>query len=305
MEYYFSLGYMKNLLFIINPVAGRRHARSAMFDVVHTFCKAGYNVTTAVTLERGHGKQMARDAAKNGYDLVVCIGGDGTLNEIISGLAESDNPLPLGYIPAGSTNDFARTLGLSLTPAKAAENITREIPKTLDIGSFNNGEGYFSYIASFGAFSAASYNAPQSAKNKFGHFAYVLEGINEIGKIHSYNITLKGDGKDYSGRYIFGAVSNTRSVGGIVKLKDDEVDLNDGLFEVTLIKRPFNYMDLQNIVMGITTSNFDNKSFVHFQASHLDFQLSKAVPWTLDGEEANGGDHIVLDNLYKKITIYK
>ncbi|MCQ2561508.1 MAG: hypothetical protein MJ186_05615, partial [Clostridia bacterium] len=206
---------------------------------------------------------------------------------------------------AGSTNDFARTLGLSLTPARAAENITREIPKTLDIGSFNNGERFFSYIASFGAFSAASYNAPQSAKNKFGHFAYVLEGINEIGKIHSYNITLKGDGKDYSGRYIFGAVSNTRSVGGIVKLKDDEVDLNDGLFEVTLIKRPFNYMDLQNIVMGITTSNFDNKSFVHFQASHLDFQLSKAVPWTLDGEEANGGDHVVLDNLYKKITIYK
>lgn len=296
---------MKKLLFIINPVAGRRHARSAMFDVVHTFCKAGYEVTTAVTLARGHGKQLAMDAEKNGFDLVVCIGGDGTLNEIISGLAASNSSLPLGYIPAGSTNDFARTLGLSLKPIKAAENIVKEEPKTLDIGSFNNGEAYFSYIASFGAFSAASYNAPQAAKNKFGHFAYVLEGINELGNIHSYNITLQGDGKDYSGRYIFGAVSNTKSVGGIVRLKDDEVDLNDGLFEVTLIKRPFNYIDLQNIIMGITTSNFDNKSFVHFQAAHLEFNLSKAVPWTLDGEEANGGSKVILDNLYKKITIYK
>ncbi len=297
---------MKKILFIINPVAGKKHAGSAMYNVVKRFCSAGFLVTIAVTQYKGHGEQLARNAKADGYDLVVCTGGDGTLNEVTSGIVESGSGIPFGYLPAGSTNDFARTLGISTIPLKATEHIIKQIPKTLDMGSFNSGQQHFIYIASFGAFTEVSYSASQWAKNKFGHMAYLYEGIKDMTKIKAYNTTVMADGnRVYKGRYIFGSVTNTRSIAGLIKLYDKKVDLNDGMFEVMLVKEPKDPIDFSNIILGLTTTVQGNEMFDYFRASHLTFQMSAKAPWTVDGEEAKAGKVVTLDNLKQVLTIYK
>ncbi len=297
---------MKKLLFIINPVAGKKHAGASMYNVVKRFCSAGYLVTIAVTQYKGHGKELAASAAEDGYDLVVCTGGDGTLNEVTSGIVESGRHIPFGYLPAGSTNDFARTLGISTIPLKATEHIIKEIPKTLDMGSFNNGQQHFIYIASFGAFTEVSYGASQTAKNRFGHLAYLYEGIKDMVKIRAYNVTVNADGdRTYKGRYIFGCVTNTRSIAGLITLYDKKVDLNDGMFEVILIKEPKDPIDFSNIILGLSTTVQGNEMFDYFRASHLTFQMSAKAPWTVDGEEAKADKVVILDNLKDALTIYK
>lgn len=295
---------MKKLLLIINPVAGKLRARSALFDIVDEFCKAGFNVTTQVTQSRGHGSELAANAEKNGYEYVVCVGGDGTLNETITGLLKNKDKsnIKLGYIPAGSTNDFADTLGLNPIPKIAASVISKNHYQALDIGRFNE-ERNFSYIASFGAFSAASYSAPQDLKNAVGHFAYLLTGLSEITQIKSHKVFVEADGREYNGNYIYGSVSNTTSVGGIVKFPEKMVDLKDGLFEVILVKKPKDLLDLNKIIVGITTADFSNDMFDFFKAKDLTFRLSKNVPWTLDGEKAEGSNEIHIENLKGAIKL--
>lgn len=298
---------MKKLLFIINPVAGKKHAGSSMYNVVKRFCSAGYTVTIAVTQYKGHGRELAASAADEGYDLVVCTGGDGTLNEVTSGLLESGKNLPFGYLPAGSTNDFARTLGISTIPLKSTEHIIQEIPTKLDMGDFNNGQQHFIYIASFGAFTEVSYGASQSAKNKFGHLAYLYEGVKDMRNLRAYNTTVEADGgRVFKGRYIFGSVTNTRSIAGLITLYDKKVDLNDGMFEVMLIKEPKDPIDFSNIILGLSTTVQGNEMFEYFRASELKFQMPKTAPWTCDGEEAKHKDGIIhIRNLKDALTIYK
>ncbi|MCR4805105.1 MAG: diacylglycerol kinase family lipid kinase [Clostridia bacterium] len=298
---------MKKILFIINPVAGRKHAGSSMYNVVKRFCDSGYTVTIAVTQYKGHGKELAKSAADEGYDLVVCTGGDGTLNEVASGLVEGGSRIPFGYLPAGSTNDFARTLGISTIPLKATEHIIKEQPKTLDMGSFNDGAQHFVYIASFGAFTEVSYGASQSAKNKFGHLAYLYEGVKDMRNLRAYNTTVTADGgRVYKGRYIFGSVTNTRSIAGLITLYDKKVDLNDGMFEVMLIKEPKDPIDFSNIIVGLTTTVQGNEMFEYFRASELTFQMPKTAPWTVDGEEAKHESGVIhIQNMKEALTIYK
>lgn len=295
---------MKSLLLIINPVAGKLRARSALFEIVNEFCKAGYKVETQITQYRGHGSELASKAEKRGFDAVVCVGGDGTLNEVITGLLKNKDKakVKLGYIPAGSTNDFADTLGLSPIPAQAAKNITKMDTISLDIGRFNDSRN-FSYIASFGAFSATSYSAPQDLKNAFGHFAYLLEGLKELGNIHSHKVYATADGKEYYGNYIYGSVSNTTSVAGIVKLPEKMVDLHDGKFEVILVKKPKDLIQLNEIITGITLSDFSGEMFDFFTTSDVSFQIGKNVPWTLDGEKAEGSNFVHIENLKSAVQL--
>lgn len=289
---------MKKLLLIVNPVAGKLRARSALFEIVNEFCKAGFDVSTCITQARGHGADLAANAEKNGFEYVVCVGGDGTLNETLTGLlrGRDKSTVKLGYIPAGSTNDFADTLGLSPIAKVAAANITKNSTQSLDIGRFNEDRN-FSYIASFGAFSAVSYSAPQDLKNAVGHFAYLLTGLSELGNIKAHKVFVMADGKEYNGNYIYGSVSNTTSVGGIVKFKDKMVDLKDGKFEVILVKKPKDLIELNKIITGITTSDFNNEMFEFFKAKDITFRLSKSVPWTLDGEKAEGSNEVHIENL--------
>lgn len=294
---------MKKVLLIINPVAGKLLARTELFGMLDVFCKADYTVTAAITQYSGHGIQLAREAADQGHQILVCCGGDGTLNEVITGLLRSGQPLPLGYIPTGSANDFARTLQLCTLPAKAAAAIAEENPWSIDVGQFN-GNRYFSYIASFGAFTSASYRAPQEIKNTLGQLAYVLEGVRDIAHIRPYQVNVRTESASYSGEYVFGSVTNSTSVAGIVKLDRSTVDLQDGLFEVILVKTPRTALDLNRIISGVANSNFDNEMFEFFKAGALDFQMPEPVDWSLDGEKAEGGLRVRIQNLPHALTIY-
>jgi YegS/Rv2252/BmrU family lipid kinase len=294
---------MKKMLFILNPVAGKLLARTELFGMVNVFCKAGYTVTTAITQYSGHGAELAEQAADKEYHIIVCCGGDGTLNEIITGLLRSGQALPIGYIPTGSTNDFARTLKLSPYPIKAALAIAGGEPHTIDVGRFND-DRYFSYIATFGAFTSASYNAPQEFKNTLGQMAYVLEGVRDLAHIKSYRVGVQTESSCYIGDYVFCSVTNSTSVAGIVKLNQSIVDLRDGLFEVILVRTPKTPMDLNRIITGIANATFDNGMFEFFKATDLEFRMPENVNWSLDGEKAAGGMQVNIRNLPHSLTIY-
>ena len=296
---------MKKVLLIINPVAGRLKAKGALFDIVNTFCEAGYKVTTQTTQYQGHGIELAAAAKKDEYDLVCCSGGDGTLHEIISGILKSGSKIPVGYIPAGSTNDFAEAMGLSTVPVEAAKNIVNGKPVKLDIGSFGD-EDFFSYIASFGAFTNVAYAAPQDLKNRLGYLAYMLEGIKDIKDIKSRKVTYTANGQEYSGKYIFGGVSNSTAVaGGLIKMKKGLVNFQDGFFELIMIHMPKDIIELGEIINGITFQDYSGKMFEFMQINEATFQMAKGVDWTLDGEKAGGSSEIIIKNLKQAITLIK
>ena len=291
----------KKLLFIINPVAGKKRMKTFVLDVLDIFANEGYASTVMITGRRGDASRFATYGAE--YDLIVCAGGDGTLNEVISGMLKNNVHTPLGYIPCGSTNDFATSMGISTDIKKCASSIVNAQPLPLDVGSFN--DKYFTYVASFGAFTAASYSAPQDAKNFWGPMAYFFEGIKDLQSIKPYHVKLVTDGVVYEDDYVFGAVANSTSFGGIVKLKDELVCLNDGLFEVLLIKMPQNIVDLNVIITSLSSNNFDNRYFDFFKASSLTVSPSEFLPWSLDGEYVHPKEDIKINNLHGVINFCK
>ena len=211
-------------------------ARGALMDIVEVYSAAGLDLNLKLTQKRGHARELARGAKKEQYERVVCVGGDGTLNEVITGLIESGENIPLGYISLGSTNDFAASMNLSRDVVQAARATLEGTPCPLDVGDFG-GLRNFSYVASFGLFTAASYSAPQATKNVLGHLAYILEGIKDIVNIKSFHMRVEAGDECYEDDYMFGAVANSTSIGGIVRLDKDIVDMSDGLFEIMLIKK--------------------------------------------------------------------
>lgn len=279
----------QRVLLMVNPMAGRQKIRNELLYVVDTLTKAGYETIIYTT----QGKDATRDllAEKDSqFDRVICCGGDGTFNEILSATMHWDKRPILGYIPAGTTNDFAAGLKLPSDIREAAVNIVRGTPHTVDAGLFNT--SYFSYVASFGAFTETSYSTPQSFKNALGHLAYILEGIKEIPAFTSYTVCVEADGQIYKDSYIFGAVSNARSVGGILKISDSLVDLNDGVFEVMMIKMPKTLMDLSAIVTSLTSLNplkYDPSMFLFLQTKELKITFEQEMVWSLDGERVSGG----------------
>lgn len=294
---------MKKMIFVINPYSGKMKIKPNLLDILHMFNKAGYDVRVCVTLYRSHAEEIAENAPDD-TDLIVVSGGDGTLNEVLTGLLKSGKKLPVGYIPAGSTNDFASSIGISLEPKVAAKGITDGKPFDIDVGLFNN-ERYFSYIASFGVFTAASYNTPQSIKNTFGHLAYVLEGMKDLTKIVPYNVRIEADDKVLEGSYIFGSVTNTTSVGGIVKLSTDMVKLNDGLFEIVLVKNPKTINDLNGIIRGCLMSNFTGEGFEFIKSKKVIMNFENDMDWSLDGEHQKTGKTVCVENIQTAATIIR
>ncbi len=293
----------KRLLLIINPVAGKMKSKTALFDIVKVFSDNDFDVSVRLTRRRGHGTEIVENEHMN-YDLIVCVGGDGTLNEVVRGLIKCGANTPIGYIPAGSTNDFANSIGLSPNIKKAAENIAKGEKYQLDIGAFR--DVIFTYIASFGAFTSASYTTPQATKNAIGHVAYVLEGIKDLSTLKPVHIKVEADGVVYEDDYIFGGIANSTSVGGIVKLKKEMVDMSDGLFEVILIKNPKNLNHLNEIVRSLMTSDYkNNKSVDYFNASQIKITTEDKLPFTVDGEYADGSGSITIKNLKQRLTIIK
>ena len=283
----------KKLLFIVNPRAGRSKSRSPLFDAIAVFSQAGYLVSLHKTTAPG---DAAITAAREGgdYDLVVAAGGDGTLNEVISGLMKLEHRPLLGYLPQGSTNDFASSLQISGNPVMAAMSIVRNVPCQLDIGQWN--ERCFVYVASFGAFTKSSYSASQAAKNALGHFAYILEGMKDLNTLRPYRVRLTADGEVLDGEYLFGAVCNSTSIGGLMKLDPERVVLDDGKFELLLVPNPRTALDLQNLVVALLNQQYDSEGLVFRHVSSIHLETEEDLPWSLDGEYAPSAAKVNIHN---------
>ena len=290
---------MKKLYFILNLQSGKATISSKLAVVIDMFTKAGYEVTARPTQERMDACAAAKYACGQGFDLIVCSGGDGTLNEVIQGVMRSEKKLPIGYIPAGSTNDFARGVGIPRNIIDAVQWIIDGKKYPCDIGSFN--DKFFTYIAAFGAFTEVTYETSQQVKNVLGHVAYVLNGISRLKNIKSYHMKITYDDEIIEDNYIFGMVTNSSSVAGLLSLNNFLLD--DGLYEVTLIKTPGNPLDLQRIIHSLLNIDIDiDTAYIKsFRTSKIRFECDDELQWTIDGEF--GGAYKTVDVCNNKQAI--
>ena len=291
---------MKKMLFIMNPFAGVKRANRHLADILLTFNQAGYEVITHTTLGRGDATAVAREKGKD-VDLVVCCGGDGTLNETITGLLSAGADTPIGYIPAGSTNDFAASLKLSTNIPRAAQEIVEGEPVSYDVGRF--GSRYFSYVASFGAFTKSSYTTPQNIKNALGHTAYILSGITELSQIRNEHVRMEIDGQLGEGDFLFGAICNSTSVGGILTLDPKQVDMGDGLFEILLIRAPENLAEIHECIQALQSQRYNCAMITFRSARKVRIFADPQMPWTLDGEKEDGHEVVEVENLHHAIRL--
>ena len=291
---------MKNMLLIVNPIAGTKKAARNLGKIQAIFQDAGYEVITHITRQRGDAAHAVKAHGRQ-VDLVVCCGGDGTLNETVAGIVQADLDLPVGYIPAGSTNDFANSLHLSHNILDAARDITQGTVQGYDLGLFGN--RFFNYIASFGAFTAASYGCSQTFKNVLGHFAYILKAFQELPKIHKEHIRLEIDDRVVEGDYIFGAICNSTSVAGVVSLSPDLVDMQDGKFEVLLVRAPKNPLELCKCVNALLHQSVESDMITFLSGSKLKVTANPKMTWSLDGEQAEGKRTICIQNLHRRLKL--
>ena len=294
---------MNRVLLIFNPAAGISKRKPRAAQIADLFAAQKCGVTVMETEKRNDAEEFAAHSARN-YDLVVCCGGDGTLNEVITGMMRAGCRKPIGYLPAGTTNDMARTLRLPSNVKKAAKLVLAGKPVPQDIGLFN-GERYFTYIASFGAFTRVSYATPQWLKNRLGHFAYVLDGIRSVGEIRPYRAEVAHDGLKENGEYIFGSISNSSSIGGVLHLDPSELSLNDGAFEVLLIRNAPNLVEFQKILHDLKHRNFRNPYLAFFHTGCLRLTFEEETDWTLDGEYAGRPREVEIRNLRGAVSIIR
>lgn len=294
---------MKRMLFIINPRSGREQIKPKLLEILDLFSKAGYELQVYVTQSQKDATEAARQYGA-GKDLVVCSGGDGTLNEVISGLAHLEDAPVLGYIPAGSTNDYASSLQIPRSMMEAAENVLTGSPYAIDIGRFCR-EQYFVYIAAFGAFTEVSYQTPQDKKNILGHQAYILEGVKSLAALKTYPMRVEWDGQVLEEEFVFGMVTNTLSVGGFKGLVTQSVALNDGEFEVLLIRTPRTPLDLSNIISYMFLKEEPNDYVYKFRARELKITSGLPVDWVLDGEFGGSHTEVEIVNLKERMQILR
>lgn len=290
----------QRLLFIYNPHSGVGKVKTQLSDILEAMVQAGYEVTVHPTQAAGDAAQVAAEHAGD-YDLVVCCGGDGTLDETVSGLMKGNIHVPLGYIPAGSTNDFAASLQLPKNMGKAAGVAVGGQDFPCDVGLFE--DEYFIYVAAFGLFTEVSYQTSQELKNMIGHAAYILEGVKSIGNHPSYRMRIEYEGGCIEDDFIYGMITNSLSVGGIKGMTGDNVALNDGLFEVMLVKTPKNIVERNEIVAALTKLRPESDMIYTFKTKELQISPYQVIPWTLDGEFGGDRTQIHLKNLHRALTI--
>lgn len=291
----------QRLLFIFNPHSGKGQIKNYLVGILDIMVKAGFDVAVHVTQCSGDARHKVRAEAAN-YDRIVCCGGDGTLDEVITGLVESGADTPIGYIPAGSTNDFAVSLGIPKNMTKAAAVAVGKAPFASDVGSFN--EDIFVYVAAFGLFTAVSYKTSQQLKNIFGYLAYIMEGMKSLHDIPAYRMQVEYEGQKFIDEFILGMITNSVSVGGFKGMTGKNVSLNDGLFEVTLIKKPRNPIEL-NEILGCLTRLIDDSDLIYsFKTDRLRLQSKIPVAWTRDGEFGGEQTKVVIRNLKERVSIF-
>lgn len=292
----------KELLFVLNPLSGRGKIKNKFLNIVDVFVKYGWNVTVHTTQSTEDAFCFTRDNGSK-YDLLVVSGGDGTLNEGIRGIMSIDEEKRpcLGYIPAGTTNDFASNMKLSKNMVKAAEDIATGTQFKCDIGSFNDSN--FIYVAAFGAFTDVAYETPQQNKNMMGHIAYLLEGAKKLSNIKTYKMKVCFDSGEIEGEFIYGMVSNTNYLGGFKAEKAFKAELNDGLFEVVLIKNPKNVIEFQDLLSHLVMQDLKTDAIFAFRTQKVQFVSQEDIPWTLDGEFGGAVSKSIIEVKKEAVTM--
>ena len=290
---------MKHILFIYNPVAGTGKVKKNLYEIVD-FYNSNNCLITLYPIKKINDSFNSLEF--DNYDTVVCSGGDGTLNIILSFIKQNEICKPIAYLPSGSTNDYAYSLGISTDFRNALFTTIYGTPKAFDIGKF--GDKYFIYVAAFGIFTNVSYSTPQISKNLLGHTAYLLEGIRHLSELKSYDMVIRTDEQIYEGDFVLGLITNSLSIGGFKTLVPEDVELDDGKFEVILIKTPQNIMELHGIISALIYEKmYDNPYIIYFKTSHLNIQATEEIAWTLDGEYGGSHKETEIVNLSKDIQI--
>lgn len=292
---------MKKLLFIFNAKSGKARIKNHLADVIDMFVKEGYTVEAYPTQSVGDARNKVESCGKK-FDLIVCSGGDGTLNEVISGAMMLDKRPDIGYIPSGSTNDFGTSINLPKSIMESAKIAVSGTPVSIDIGHFNDRN--FVYIAGFGTFTDVSYLTPQKMKNALGYTAYLIEGakkLNDIGK--SYRMRIEYDGRVIEDNFIYGMITNTKSVAGFKLVTGSKVSLNDGLYEVTLIKEIKNPLEIESILESLVNGRKKSENVYRFKASNLTICSKEPVAWVLDGESGGVHKKVEISNGEKAVRI--
>lgn len=292
----------RKLLFIYNPHAGKGLIKNHLSDIVDLMIKEEFEVSIYTTQGHQDAQKKVIEVGEN-YDRIVCSGGDGTLDEVITGLVEKELHVPIGYIPAGSTNDFANSLGIPKGMLEAAKVAVGENPFACDIGSFNRDT--FVYVAAFGLFTEVSYKTSQQLKNIFGHLAYLMEGVKALHDIPAYQMQVEYEGHVFQDAFIYGMITNSVSVGGFKGMTGPDVKLDDGVFEVTLIKKPRNPIELNEILVSLTTQKDDTDMIYSFKTAELKISSRDRVAWTLDGEFGGEHEEVVIQNESQRVTIFR
>lgn len=290
----------RKLLLVINPRAGKAQIKNHLLNIIDIFVKGGYQVTTYITQGKGDALRAARER-EEGYDLLVCCGGDGTLDEVVTGMVKSGRSIPIGYIPAGSTNDFASSLNLPKRMERAAQIAVEGRPFPCDIGAFNR--DVFVYVAAFGMFTDVSYGTGQEMKNMLGHMAYILEGMKRLAAIKSYQMRFSYEDTVIEGDFLFGMVTNSVSVGGFKRLTGKDVELNDGELEVTLVRRPAGALELNQLISALLDRNLENEFIYWFKTARLQVESEEEVSWTLDGEYGGTHREVLIEDYREAMTI--
>ena len=290
----------KKLLFVLNPKAGKAQIKNHLLEIVDIFVKAGYEVTVCVTQEKGDAIRLV-ETREEGYELLVCSGGDGTLDEVVTGMVKSGKSLPVGYIPAGSTNDFASSLKLPRNMKKAARVIMEGHPFACDIASFNR--DLFVYVAAFGMFTDVSYETGQEMKNALGHLAYILEGVKSLTAVKAYHMRFAYDNNVIEGNFLFGMITNSVSVGGFKKITGKNVELNDGELEVTLVRLPGSLAEMNQLIGALADKNPENALICWFKTSRLQIESDEEIAWTLDGEYGGAHKEVLIEDYREALQI--
>jgi len=292
----------KKMMVLVNPNAGKSGCKAVLGEVLQVFCAAGWTPTMYFTQAAGEAPGIVERHAPD-YDLVVCLGGDGTLSETCTGMMRlGERKRPIGYIPLGTANDVARTLKLSRRPVEAAEQILHGSPLPFDIGQFGENH-YFTYVAAFGAFTEVSYGTPQESKQALGQLAYMLEGLRQLPKITSYRAIVEYDGGILEDEFLFGAATNSTSVAGLVRLDSDSINLSDGMFEVLLVRKPKDLRELSEIITSVLSSDFSKESVLFLKSSELRVMFDTPVAWTRDGEDGGMHRDVYIQNCHPGVEI--
>lgn len=292
----------KKMLLVINPKSGKNQIKPYLCDIIDLYVSNGYTVTVHTTRYAKDARRIVRETSEN-YDIIVCAGGDGTLDEVCSGLMDGDSKTLLGYIPAGTTNDFAKSLGIASKVMNAAQTVITGTPFACDIGEFNNVP--FIYVAAFGIFTQVSYSTPQYTKNMLGHMAYILEGMKSLTDIKAHHAVIHYEDKVIEDDFIYGMVTNTISVGGFKSYNNSEVELDDGLFEMLFIKMPKSPIDLHLIAASLLTQKPDERVMYFDRTDKLTVISDKEISWTLDGEDGGAWRKTEIITKHKAVRIIR